>query len=407
MRHRLGGVMRVAGETALVRRSLVAAVALGTVVYGVSVPGALTDLKVYRTGGASWLHGTPLYTDAFPFWLPFTYPPVSAVLFGVLAVLPFVVAAMLLAVAGLVALSVTTASAVPPASARAVATLAVVCGPVLEPVRTTLMFGQVNLVLMGLVAADCLVVGTRYPRGMLVGLAAAVKLTPLVFVLFFVARRQFQPAVTAVVTFAAATGAGMLFAPADSARYWWTTIFDPGRIGGAEFATNQSLRAALTRLDLTEAWLPLVAVVLVLAWLGARASDPVVALLVVAAAGLLVSPVSWSHHWVWIAPALAYLAVHAHRNRAVLIATAVVFVAGQRFLPHGRGREMAWAWWQHLLGNSYLLAALMFLAWSALMSRPGGSNVRLADRVRAGSAALDRPMNRELGPVEARNHLRD
>ncbi|HYQ66884.1 glycosyltransferase 87 family protein [Actinophytocola sp.] len=393
MRHRLGGVVRAAGETALVRRSLVAAVALGTVVYGVSVPGALTDLEVYRTGGASWLHGTPLYTDAFPFWLPFTYPPVSAVLFGVLAVLPFVVAAMLLAVAGLVALSVTTASAVPPVSARAVATLAVVCGPVLEPVRTTLMFGQVNLVLMGLVAADCLVAGTRHPRGMLVGLAAAVKLTPLVFVLFFVARRQFRPAVTAVVTFAAATGAGMLFAPADSARYWWTTVFDPGRIGGAEFATNQSLRAALTRLDLTEAWLPLVAVVLVLAWLGARrASDPVPALLVVAAAGLLVSPVSWSHHWVWIAPALAYFAVHAHRNRAVLVATAVVFVAGQRFLPHGRGRELAWTWWQHLLGNSYLLAALTFLAWSALMSRPGGSNARLADRVRAGSAALDRPM---------------
>jgi alpha-1,2-mannosyltransferase len=375
--------VRAAGEVALVRRSLVVVLALVVVVYGDSVPGALTDLTVYRVGGASWLHGTPLYTDAFPFWLPFTYPPVSAVLFGALAVLPFVVAAMLLTVAGLVALSVTTASAVPPVSARVVATLAVMCGPALEPVRTTLEFGQVNLVLMGLVAADCLVVGPRYPRGVLVGLAAAVKLTPLVFVLFFVARRQFQPAVTAVVTFAAATGAGMLFAPADSVRYWWTTIFDPGRIGGAEFATNQSLRAALVRLDLTEAWLPMVAAVLVLAWLGARrASGPVAALLVVAAAGLLVSPVSWSHHWVWIAPALAYFAFQAYRNRAVLAAAVVIFAVGHRFLPHGRGRELAWTWWQHVLGNSYLLAALVFLTWSALASRPGGSNARLADRVR-------------------------
>ena len=355
---------------------LVMAVALGVVVYGVSVPGALTDLKVYRAGGAAWLHGTPLYTDAFAFWLPFTYPPVSAVLFGVLAVLPFAVAAMLLTVAGLVALSVTTVLAVPlsPESARVVGTLAVVGGLALEPVRTTLMFGQVNLVLMGLVAVDCLTVRPRYPRGVLVGLAAAVKLTPLVFVLFFVARRQFRPAVTTVVTFAAVSGAGMLFAPSDSVRYWWTTIFDPDRIGGAAFVTNQSLRGALVRLDVPEAWLPLVVVVLALAWLGARrASDPVMALLVVAAAGLLVSPVSWSHHWVWIAPALAYFAVQVYRNRRgliVLASVAVVFAVGHRFLPHAHNRELAWTWWQHVLGNSYLLAALTFLVWSAGVMSP-------------------------------------
>jgi alpha-1,2-mannosyltransferase len=366
--------VRVHSRAVLVRRCLVVAVALGVVVYGVSVPGALTDLKVYRAGGAAWLHGVPLYTDAFPFWLPFTYPPVSAVLFGMLAVLPFAVAAMLLTAAGLVALSVTTVLAVPPESARVVSGLAVVGGLALEPVRTTLMFGQVNLVLMGLVAVDCLVAGPRYPRGLLVGLAAAVKLTPLVFVLFFVARRQFQPAVTAVVTFAAVSGAGMLFAPSDSVRYWWATIFDPDRIGGAAFVTNQSLRGALVRLDLTEAWLPLVAVVLVLAWLGARrASDPVMALLVVAAGGLLVSPVSWSHHWVWIAPAVAYFAVRVYRNRralTVLTSVAIVFAVGHRSLPHAHNRELAWTWWQHVLGNSYLLAALAFLVWSASVMSP-------------------------------------
>jgi alpha-1,2-mannosyltransferase len=347
-----------------------AAVAVVTaffVVRGLSFPKDLIDLDVYRAGGASWLHGVPLYTEEFPFWLPFTYPPFAAVLFGALAILPLVAAATLLTAASLVGLSLASFAAVPH---RVVALLAVGGGILLEPVRTTLKFGQVNLVLMGLVAADCLLGRTRYPRGLLVGLAAAVKLTPAVFILFFLARRQPGAAVTATVTFAAATGAGMLFAPADSLRYWHTTLLDPSRIGGVEFATNQSLRAALARLGLPEVcWVVLVLVVLALAWRGARrVAEPAVALLVVAAAGLLVSPVSWSHHWVWIVPAVFVFAVRLYRNRHGMVALAavvVVFLAGHRFLPHAHQRELEWTWWQHVLGNSYILTAITFLLWCA------------------------------------------
>jgi alpha-1,2-mannosyltransferase len=98
----------------------------------------------------------------------------------------------------------------------------------------------------------------------------------------------------------------------------------------------------------------------------------VTALLVVAAAGLVVSPVSWSHHWVWIVPALFVGAIRLYHNPpavAVLAATAVVFTVGQRYLPHGGDRELHWTWWQHVLGNSYLLAALAFLAWTAVAHR--------------------------------------
>ncbi len=298
--------------------AVTSAVTVVFVVYGTHVRGALTDLKVYRTGGAAWIHNTPLYTSKFPFWLPFTYPPVAAVLFSVLAILPM------------------------------------------------------------MVAADCLLARTRYPRGVLVGIAAAVKLTPAVFILFFLARRQRGPAVTAAVTFVCASGLGMLVAPADSLRYWHTTIFDPDRIGGAEFVTNQSLRGALTRLDLPRSstellWLALSATVLVVAWFAARrVQDPVTALLVVAAAGLVVSPVSWSHHWVWIVPALFVGVTRLYRNPpalAALAATAVVFLAGQRYLPHGNDLELQWTWWQHVLGNSYLLVALGFLVWTAAAHR--------------------------------------
>ena len=317
------------------------------------------DLAVYRSGGAAWLHGIPLYTKEFPSSLPFTYPPVAAVLFSVPALLPMPVATALLTVAGLVALTVTVLLAAPVGVRGPLAAVAVAAVCVLEPVRSTLSFGQVNLVLMGLVAVDCLSPRTRYPRGLLVGVAAAVKLTPAIFVLYFLARRQYQAAVTTVVTFVCVTGFGMLVAPANSLAYWYSTIFDPDRIGGAAFATNQTVRAALTRLGLPGGlWLPLVLVVLLVAWRGARrATEPVVALLLVAAAGLLASPVSWSHHWVWIVPALAVLTTR------VAVPTAAVFLAGHRFLPHARDRELAWTWWQHLAGNSYLLAATAFLTW--------------------------------------------
>jgi alpha-1,2-mannosyltransferase len=345
----------------------VLAVTVLVVIYAVNVPGALTDLKVYRVGGSSWLHGSPLYTDAFPFWLPFTYPPLSAVLFSMLAVLPFVAAVVLLTVAGLLSLSLTCELVAPKWLALGLVSVGALA---FEPVRTTLTFGQVNLVLMGLVAYDCLAPRTRLPRGLLVGLAAAVKLTPAVFVLFFLARRQPQAAMTATVTFAAATGAGMLFAPADSVHYWHTTIFNADRIGGAAFVTNQSLRGALTRLELPSGlWLVLVVVVLALAWQGARrAAEPVVALLVVAAAGLLVSPISWSHHWVWVVPAIAVGVVRAYRSPlalAVLAVVAVVFMVGHRHLPHGKGSELHWVWWQHVLGNTYVLVAIAFLLWRA------------------------------------------
>lgn len=361
-------------------------VTLIVVLIGQSSGGALIDLQVYRVGGSAWLDGIPLYTTIFPVHLPFTYPPVSAVMFSVLSVVSWPVAIVLITVAGLLALSATVMLAAPTPTRRALPVAAAAVGVgwfALEPVRDTLTFGQVNLVLMGLVALDCLLPRTRYPRGMLIGVAAALKLTPLFFVAFFLARRQFGPAATAVGTFIGVTGLAALVAPSDSHTYWTSTIFQTDRIGGAAFATNQSVRGALTRLDLAPGvvqagWLVLLVVVLVLAWIGARRAlrvgDQVGALLVVAAAGLVVSPVSWSHHWVWIAPALVIGWFWVYRRRAVLPAVGLalvtaVFAAGNRFLPHADDLELQWAWWQHLIGNGYLIIALAFLGWSATARR--------------------------------------
>lgn len=349
-------------------------------------PGGLLDLRVYRTGGVAWLRGIPLYGPEFPHRLPFTYPPISAVLFAGLGAMAWPSAVVVLTAAGLLALSATTFLAARSAGIERptwVAAAAVAAGLALEPVRDTLMFGQINLVLMGLVATDCLLPRTRYPRGMLIGIAAAMKLTPAIFVLVFLARRQYSAVGTIAATFAGVTGFALIVAPVDSTTYWTSAVFDADRPGKAEFATNQSLRAALHRLDMSPfaesaSWLLLAIAVLAAAWLGARraheAGDRVRALVVVAAAGLLLSPISWSHHWVWIAPGIVLVAARAYRRHGrrswpAVLAVTVPFTVGQHLLPHGNDQELGWTWWQHLVGNSYLLAALLLLGWSATARR--------------------------------------
>jgi alpha-1,2-mannosyltransferase len=312
------------------------------------------DLRVYRVGGSAWWHGVPLYDGVFPAplsgpALPFTYPPLAAVLFVGLAAVSWWPAVVLITVAGVAAAWLTVRLAARSAVRDPRLVLPLTLGVLavaawLEPVRQTLYFGQVNLLLMAAVALDCLAPRTRLPRGVLIGLVAAIKLTPLVFLLFFVARRQWRPVAAAGATFAAAGLVGWWLAPADSAAYWFGALSDPSRIGGAFYGSNQSLRGVLARLELpAEAqsltWVVLAALVLGAALLGVRRlrerGDGLGALLVTAAAELLVSPVSWSHHWVWAAPALVWLAVRTWRRSGpvLLASSARVTAAVTALLP--------------------------------------------------------------------------
>lgn len=332
------------------------------------------DLQVYRTGGLAWLRGLPLYVD-FPGALdgpslPFTYPPIAAVLFSGLTFLPVWVANALVVVVSFLCLSVVCFLVTRRLTRRAnvvwTVTAAVsVAAVALEPVISTFLFGQINLVLVALVVVDCLAVTDRRWRGMLVGLAAAIKLTPLVFLLYFLVRRDWRAALTSVATFAGLAGAGFVFAPKDSAEYWFHALLDPSRVGGLAYMTNQSLRGVLHRFNPgqpteTLLWMGLSAIVVVLAIVAARKSDDVVALTAIATAGLLVSPVSWSHHWVWCVPAFLALGF-ARRTRARLTlgALLVVFVVQPfTWLPSTGDQEMWWTWWQHVYGDAYTWVAI-------------------------------------------------
>ncbi|MEV0680544.1 glycosyltransferase 87 family protein [Actinosynnema sp. NPDC050436] len=336
---------------------------------------SLADLQVYRVGGQAWLGDFRLYIDDFakPLdgpALPFTYPPLTAALFSLLTVPPWPAVVLVWTLSSLALFTVACvvcARHVHPNRERATTVgMALACGGLLlEPVRSTLDLGQVNLLLMGLVALDCLVPKTRWPRGLLIGIAAAVKLTPLVFVLFFLPRKQFKPVVTALATFAALGLAGFALAPTDSKRYWFESLLDPGRVGGLAYVGNQSLRGFLHRLWFPQAvetatWALLGLGVVVLVWWVVRRAgdDRLTALIAVAVGGLLISPVSWAHHWVWVVPGLLLLS-RVGRRSGVLVA--LFLVAPMWFLPNEPDPAHPWAWWQHVIGNAYVWAGAAVL----------------------------------------------
>lgn len=197
------------------------------------ITGGFIDLQVYRLGVETLRDGGDMYGQlpqtTIGIGLPFIYPPFAALVLAPFALLPWDVAAFAFFVTSVAALTITlylVARRVwPGENARRVALFATACAAplalLLEPTRSTLDFGQVNLLLMALVAADCLTEKPKWRRGMLIGIAAAIKLTPAAFVLFFLVRRDYKSAITAAVTGAAATALSFLVLPSTSAKYWF------------------------------------------------------------------------------------------------------------------------------------------------------------------------------------------
>ncbi|MFI5611844.1 glycosyltransferase 87 family protein [Amycolatopsis sp. NPDC051903] len=274
------------------------------------------DLEVYLGGAKTLLtdqplYGTPLATSQH-ISLPFLYPPFAAALFLPATVLPFAVTMNVLTVVSVLAVGVTAYFVVRSLTGRPQAALpaaygAQLAGIVLDPIWRTLSFGQVNILLMALVVVDALAPGRTRTRGLLTGLAAAVKLTPLLFVLFFVLTKDFRAAVRTVAGFAVVSALTWLVTPATSASYWTEHVFKIDASVGTEYVSNQSLRGFLERLgvDGQAWWFAGVVVLLALTALAIRrVRHPALAVVVCAVGGLLMSPISWTHHWTWCVPIL-------------------------------------------------------------------------------------------------------
>lgn len=388
------------------------------------------DIDVYRMGGRAWLDGTPLYSDGTIFHtvagldLPFTYPPLAATVFAPFAWLPLPVASAAITAITLILLVVSTAivltrlrvweqSSLPsrPWVRRAWLAAAIVAPVVVyfEPIRANFEFGQINVVLMTLVIADLVPRRTPWPRGLLLGIGIALKLTPAVFVLYLLMRRDVRAILVTAASTIGATLLGFALAWRDSLQYWTETVHDTDRIGTATLNTNQNIAGMLARLGIGDdsrflLWTAACFAVLgVTAWAAHRLlrgdprssappfdEAPVVALICVAMFGLVVSPVSWSHHWVWVLPTLLVAIVVAYRYRDVALAligaagmALVVWTPITLLTPH---EETAAPLWRQLVGGSYLWWALaVIVAAGAVAARLARVSARLAD----GSPAVD------------------
>ncbi|WP_170112228.1 glycosyltransferase 87 family protein [Nocardia fluminea] len=342
------------------------------------------DLQVYRLGIEAMRDGADIYGQlpktTIGIGLPFIYPPFAAIALAPFALLPWGAAKVLYVVVSIAAVAWTlylVARRYHPNRKQAallVTACALPLAMLLEPVRSTIDFGQVNLLLMVLVATDCLLPKTRYPRGMLIGLAAAIKLTPAAFVLYFLVRKDYKAAATAAGTGAIATIASFALLPTESTRYWFGGLGNVSGLSGSAFHTNQSIQAVMARLHITglpfdALWLVLGALLLVLVVAAMRkaADAPAIALSLNAVFTLLVSPISWSHHWVWIAPALLAMVCHARTlpvssargwYATTVVVAAVFVIAPHSFLPDGERRETSWTWDQHIIGDTYVWLAV-------------------------------------------------
>jgi alpha-1,2-mannosyltransferase len=426
------------GGRALAWAGLAFGVALATYVADVALhPFSLTfrffDLNIYNQAGLLVRHApATLYTWHFMPGVQYLYTPFAAVGFAVTSLLPWALLKWLMVAASFAAVPLTVWWTFRQLGWRGRRHLAAALGVSavaiwMEPVLVCLQQGQIELVLMALIAVDLCQPDSRRWKGAGVGLAAGIKLVPLIFILYLIVAGKLRQAAVAAAALAGTVLLGFAVLPGQSVKFWLTGYF----LHSGNFPTvslgslrNQSLLAMVIRASggpATALWLAAAVTVGCLGLAAAavlhRRGQPAAGWITCAVTGVLLSPISWDNHWVWIVPMLALLthtAVQARRAArlgwfAVAAVAAAVFadwpaeVAGPRaFVPHGL---LGFHFGPHLLGqifrlhgfqqvswNVYVLPGLAMLAlmvaWAAIARRrrhlpppavPGAARVRTSD----------------------------
>ena len=417
------------------------------------------DLGVYRAGGLIVRHVSPPYNPKLvhplydtplsnvalsPVALKFTYTPFAALFFAAVSFVPWSILPHLsqaVNLAALVAAAWCTMGALGYRDRRVRtggALLGASAGLLTEPVFRTMYLGQINLILMAVIIWDLTQPDDRRWKGLATGFAAGIKLVPLIFIPYLLLTRQFRAAAMACGGFSATVAAGFVILPGDSADWWLHGLFlQDGRTGFVGWGGNQSIRAIATRLagSIDAATVPwaigvVVAIAggLVCAAMLDRAGHIMLGLLTTALVGLLISPISWDHHWVWVVPGMMVAAHYAVRAwqagrwlavagcSALALGMLLVFAPwpGSLWSHYTRGpgdfthgfiwtgpnspvtsfvrygdnpafREYHWRGLQLLAGNAYVLAGLFLLvilgiiAWK-LRLPPAGVNPAGATR---------------------------
>lgn len=287
------------------------------------------DLDVYRAGAQVVLDGGDLYQAKLLGQMDFTYAPLSVVLFAPFAWMAAGPAHLVWTIAIFVALYLVVVLGFKSLGhevtwrLRAIAVSIVLLSALLEPVRSTIWFGQINVFLMLLVIADLARPEGSRLRGVGAGIAAGIKLTPLMFGAYLLAIRQWRTAASMAAGFAASVVLGFALMPSASKDFWFGTMFDSDRVSSPQTYGNQSIRGAIANFTHTDhpstlLWLVLSAALVLLAGracvLAHRHGQELLALSIVGMTSCAVSPVAWSHHWVWLVPLLV-VAIHQIAER--------------------------------------------------------------------------------------------
>ncbi len=346
------------------------------------------DLDVYRAGAQTVLDGDKLYDAKLLGQMDYTYTPFSIIGFVPFALMSMPVARVVWIGGILVALYLTimisfrSLGRPPTAPLRAVAVALVAVMMLLEPVRTTIWYGQINVFLMAAILADLLRGPDGKLRGVATGLTAGIKLTPLLFAVYLIATGKTRAAVGVAAGFAGSVLIGFMILPSTSWDYWTSKLRDPNRVGTPQTPGNQSIRGILANLGETNT--PSAVVWILLAALGFavgmgaaivahRAGQELLALSVVGMTSCAVSPMAWGHHWVWFVP-LAVFALNwtadATRTRVSRIAVGVMALGGFAAAFSWR-TYLGYATWQfnqtrddaYLIGLFFKHGAVGWLDW--------------------------------------------
>ena len=400
-----------------------AAVVVALVVLYSSYIPLMNDFEVYYYGGTRVLQTgetgvNELYVPRDG--LPFTYPPFAALLFALLATLSIGAGGLIFITTALAGAAVVSAwlarhyfglrrwkDAFADWRFRAVALAGTAAILLLGPWRDTFDFGQINIILMGLILADFALYGKsragefRWPAGLLIGLAAGIKLTPLAFGLYFLVRRDFKALGWMAAGFFGSIALSWALLPHASQTFWTKILPDTSRIGGPGYVDNLSVKGLLLHAGLPDSgltsilWLVLslalaAVAAMVITW-AVDADENFVAVSATAVLMLLISPVSWSHHWVWMAVALPSMAFALHRvpsregkmrlaGWVIVAASVVAFYLTPKYLAMMAGAN-EWGkdpqtQWQLTVSSLGVVCGIAMLVYWALAYRPSRATLR-------------------------------
>lgn len=363
------------------------------------------DLNVYYGAVRYWTSGGEIYDFVRAnSTYGFTYPPFAALAMLPMAVLSWPAAIVVSATATvlvtwwLLRLLLGPVVAAQRWTGWFTVAVALCLVAVYEPMRETFLFGQVNMLLLGLVAADLLLFTAKGSRwgGVGIGLATAIKLTPGIFIVYLLITKRYREAAVAAGTATVATLVAAAVAPDASREFWTSALWDTDRVGVLSFISNQSLQGVVARLTTGHPskalWAVLVLAVLVVWFVRSRAAvgrgDEVAGLAFTGIVGVLISPVTWVHHLVWLIPALVLLvergfaaAPGSRRRRALLGLAAVSYVI--------LSSRLVWLWEDRVGGLDTLLGsnAYVWISLALLCATPLAA-ARSADPAPEGAAQL-------------------